>query len=266
MDLSYLLSAIPPRDLIYLAALCGLCAALMPWLPAPASSTSLYGRVYAVINLLAQNFRNAANQATASAAAQSVKLESVDGDRRKLLGYALMTPAAIAGAGALSACTVTTSGGVTTITLNVSEVVTDTDVALAIAKTVLGFTGIPAGVVSIVNAGIATIQAGLSGFQQAAGSSLVLTFDRSSPPAALMSLIGDLRTVSANISAVAQSEGAAISSSVLAQVQTISADVANIGAILESIVSAAAAAPLGKTAAQGRAIQIDAIKARNGVA
>lgn len=164
----------------------------------------------------------------------------------------------------LAACTVTASGGVTTITLNVSEVLTDTNVALAVVKTALGFTGVPAAVVTAVNDGITLIQAGLSGFQQAAGSSLVLTFDGSSPPAALVSLIGDLRTVAANIAAVAQSEGTTLSSSVLTQVQTISTDVANIGAILESIISVTAAVSTGAatSALAQRAARIDAIRAR----
>lgn len=61
--LAWLLGVIPVQDLIYLAALCGVCAAVMPWLPVPASKTSAYGRVYATLNLLAQNFRNVANRA-----------------------------------------------------------------------------------------------------------------------------------------------------------------------------------------------------------
>mgnify|MGYP003365324243 CR=1 FL=1 len=60
--LTYLLGVIPMQDLIYLAALCGVCAAIMPWLPVPASKTGVYGRVYAALNLLAQNFRNVANR------------------------------------------------------------------------------------------------------------------------------------------------------------------------------------------------------------
>ncbi|GBQ84018.1 hypothetical protein AA13595_1302 [Gluconacetobacter johannae DSM 13595] len=61
--LTYLIGVVPVQDLIYLAALCGVCAVLMPWLPVPASKASAYGRIYTALNLLAQNFRNVANRA-----------------------------------------------------------------------------------------------------------------------------------------------------------------------------------------------------------
>ncbi|MFT8680412.1 hypothetical protein [Gluconacetobacter sp.] len=57
-----LISVVPVQDVVYVAALCGVCAALMPWLPVPASAASVYGRVYLALNLLAQNFRNVANR------------------------------------------------------------------------------------------------------------------------------------------------------------------------------------------------------------
>lgn len=57
-----LISVVPVQDVVYVAALCGVCAALMPWLPVPASAASVYGRVYLTLNLLAQNFRNVANR------------------------------------------------------------------------------------------------------------------------------------------------------------------------------------------------------------
>ncbi|MBB2180047.1 hypothetical protein [Gluconacetobacter tumulicola] len=66
--LQTLISVVPVQDVIYVAALCGVCAALMPWLPVPASGGSVYGRLYAVLNLLAQNFRNVANRTQPGAA------------------------------------------------------------------------------------------------------------------------------------------------------------------------------------------------------
>ncbi|MBM9401530.1 hypothetical protein JUN65_08015 [Gluconacetobacter azotocaptans] len=174
---------------------------------------------------------------------------------------------ALAGASALGACAVSTNGNVTTITVDVDEVVTDTNVALAVIKTGLGFTGIPAGVVTIINGTIGLIQTGLTSFKATAGSSLSLTFDSTSVPAAFTSLIADIKTAAANIAAVAQSEGDALSSSTAAQVSSISSDVGNIAAILESIIGTAVGARLGAAASAqtGRLIQIDAIKARHGL-
>lgn len=169
------------------------------------------------------------------------------------------------GAAALAGCALSTVDGVTTITINVDEVVSDTDIALDIAKTALGFTGVPAGVVSVVNAGVKIIQTGLDTFKSSAGSSLKLTFNGTSVPAAFTSLITDIRTVAANISAVAESEGTAISSSVLAKVSSVSADIGNVADILESIISVVASSNrVG--AAESRTLRLNAIKARHGLA
>lgn len=187
---------------------------------------------------------------------------------RDLSRRALLRSSALVGAAALAACSLHTVNGVTTITIDVDEVVTDTSVALAVIKTGLGFTGIPAGVVTIINGAISLVQTGLTSFKAQAGSSLTLTFDSTSVPAALTSLISDIKTASANIAAVAKSEGNALSSSTAAQVSSISSDVGNIAAILESIIGMAVGARLGDVAAAqtGRMIQIDAIKARHGIA
>lgn len=65
------LSLVPVGYLVDVAALCGVCAAVMPWLPLPGSAQSPYGRFYAVLNLAAQNFRNVANLAQPGRAAVS---------------------------------------------------------------------------------------------------------------------------------------------------------------------------------------------------
>ncbi len=46
----------------------GLCAALMPWLPQPANPRSVYGVAYAVMNAIAQNYRNSRNVGASTAA------------------------------------------------------------------------------------------------------------------------------------------------------------------------------------------------------
>lgn len=49
----------------YALAVFGVCAIVAPWLPMPGAGQKIYGRVYAVVNALAQNYRNAANAALA---------------------------------------------------------------------------------------------------------------------------------------------------------------------------------------------------------
>ncbi len=45
----------------YVLMALGVCAMLMPWLPPPAKPRSVYGLVYAVMNAMAQNYRNSRN-------------------------------------------------------------------------------------------------------------------------------------------------------------------------------------------------------------
>jgi len=45
----------------YVLMALGLCAMLMPWLPPPGNPRSVYGLAYAVMNALAQNYRNSRN-------------------------------------------------------------------------------------------------------------------------------------------------------------------------------------------------------------
>lgn len=106
-----LISVVPVQDMVYVAALCGVCAALMPWLPVPASAASVYGRVYLALNLLAQNFRNVANRTKPGSA------PGKDGGSGPvivlLLGLGVAT--------VLGACTV--SGG--TASINTAELAAD---------------------------------------------------------------------------------------------------------------------------------------------
>lgn len=63
MDLAALASDVPALlpYMPYALAAFGVCAAIMPFLPVPAQADSAYGRLWGVINLLAHNYRNAAN-------------------------------------------------------------------------------------------------------------------------------------------------------------------------------------------------------------
>ncbi|GBQ29817.1 hypothetical protein HLH34_09470 [Gluconacetobacter azotocaptans] len=97
-----LLAIVPVRYLIDVAAVCGVCAAVMPWLPVPARAASAYGRVYALLNIAAQNFRNVTNLARPGKGGSGSS------------GTPMAGMALLAGLGlSLSACT--TVGGTTAI-------------------------------------------------------------------------------------------------------------------------------------------------------
>ncbi|GBQ90443.1 hypothetical protein AA13595_2894 [Gluconacetobacter johannae DSM 13595] len=100
------LTIVPVQYLIDVAAVCGVCAALMPWLPVPARAASAYGRVYALLNIAAQNFRNVANLARPGKGGSGA---SGSGAGTPLAGMALLVGLGLS----MSACA--TTGGTTTI-------------------------------------------------------------------------------------------------------------------------------------------------------
>ena len=110
-----LISVVPVQDVVYVAALCGVCAALMPWLPVPACAGSVYGRVYLALNLLAQNFRNVANRTKPGSA------PGKDGGDGPAIMLLLGLGTATAMAMGLGACTV--AGG--TASIDTAELAAD---------------------------------------------------------------------------------------------------------------------------------------------
>ena len=60
MDFAALNAVVPPQDVVYLMACCGVCAALDAWLPATPPN-SRWWWLRRVLSLLGQNYRHAAN-------------------------------------------------------------------------------------------------------------------------------------------------------------------------------------------------------------
>lgn len=168
----------------------------------------------------------------------------------------------------LTACQATTVGGVTTVVVDVAEAVRYIKLSEAIAQTALGFSGVPAVVSSAVDVGITAVNAGLDGLQKAAGSSITLVFDRSSPPAALVSVIADIQKLASGVSAAAAGAQTAMASTVAAEVELVTTDVANVAALLESMVTPLAGASVATARVGGaeyRATVAAALRARHGL-
>jgi hypothetical protein len=95
-----------------------------------------------------------------------------------------------------SAITSTTTNGVTTYTVNVAEI-TAWGQAFANGATMIG--GLPGLLGTPIGLGIvavsAVVKADLTAFAATAGSQLTLTFDSTSVPAAVNSLLGDGKTL-----------------------------------------------------------------------
>ena len=184
--------------------------------------------------------------------------------RRKLLRS---IPAAAAGV-AVAGCTVSTLNGVTTISVKNAVVENYTDVGIEVLKAALGFTGVPAAIVTVVDTGISVVQAALAAYIKTAGTTTVLTFNSTSVPAALTSLISDLSTVASDISAAAAAEKSNLSADLTTKITQVASDVATAGSVIESMISAITSAPLSAGAVpaeERRQFVIDGIKARYGI-
>jgi hypothetical protein len=64
MDFSVILPLVPAQYAVYVAAICGVCAAVATVLPPPSAASGAYSLVYKVVNVLAANVGHAKNANT----------------------------------------------------------------------------------------------------------------------------------------------------------------------------------------------------------
>ncbi|MFT9258933.1 MAG: hypothetical protein ABF535_12810 [Acetobacter sp.] len=130
---------------------------------------------------------------------------------------------ALAAATTLAACTVTTSGSTTTVTLDVAKVRAYGQAGLNAAATVMDFLAPLPGLAPYV-AGIRTACAGLSGalgaFSAAVGPALAVSYDDATWKTLVNSILSDMGAVSSAIAAAIQGGGSTFSASVGADATT----------------------------------------------
>ena len=162
--------------------------------------------------------------------------------RRSLL-RGLAAGSALAG---LAACSVSKNGGVTTITLNVTDIKNYGQAGLNAVATVLSVAAIASAIgtpaVTAIEAGSAALSAALSAFSSAAGSTLTITYDNTNWKTRVDSILSDLETVAKDLAAGITGASTKITSAVLSNANTILS-------ALNTVVSAFQA-PLGSVAAR----------------
>ncbi|MBV1823390.1 hypothetical protein [Komagataeibacter oboediens] len=136
---------------------------------------------------------------------QRVNLVAVDGGRRRFLGIGLLSAASIAAAATLSACTVSKSGNVTTITINVAEIRDYGQAGLNATSTVLSIAAIASAIgaptVSIIGLADMALSTALTNFSTAAGSTLTITYDDTNWKSRVDSVLSALTKVESDLSA-----------------------------------------------------------------
>ena len=177
--------------------------------------------------------------------------------RRSLLRAGAGTLAA----GFLSACTATKSGTVTTITLNVAEVVDYGNAILSFASTAINVSFIASAMgtanLALANTVIASLKSALAAFQSAAGSSTSVSYNSASVKTAFDSILADVEKVDSLIISTITGTAANLSSTVITQAKTAAGAAETLIDLLKAMVDMTgprlgAVAPVDPDAAIGK--------------
>ncbi|MGE4522647.1 MAG: hypothetical protein AB7D19_09215 [Acetobacter sp.] len=157
--------------------------------------------------------------------------------------------AALVGATALTACTVTATNGVTTITLDVTKVKNYGQAGLNAAATVTSFlSSFPAlaPYALAITAAEAALSGALSAFSSAAGSTLTISYNDTTWKTRVDSILSDLDTLAAAIESALAGSGAVLSSSVLSNARTAYNALATLISVFKALLGVSdAKAPVG---------------------
>ncbi|MBE7619578.1 hypothetical protein GL297_08045 [Komagataeibacter sp. FXV2] len=170
---------------------------------------------------------------------QRVNFVAVDGGRRRFLGIGLLSAAATVAM--LPGCKSTTTGNVTTITLNVAEVADYVDALLNFSSTAINVPLVAAAMgapnVALANTIIAALTAAGKAFVAAAGSSTSVSYDSASVKAAFDSILTDIGQVNTLIIATITGMAADLSSSVITQAKEAAGAAATLIDLLKAMVA-----------------------------
>jgi hypothetical protein len=157
--------------------------------------------------------------------------------------------AALVGATALTACTVTTTNGVTTITLDVTKVKNYGQAGLNAAATVTSFlSSFPAlaPYALAITAAETALSGALSAFSSAAGSTLTISYNDTTWKTRVDSILSDLDTLAAAIESALAGSGSVLSSSVLSNARTAYNALATLISVFKALLGVSdAKAPVG---------------------
>ncbi|OUJ16475.1 hypothetical protein [Acetobacter sp. DsW_063] len=160
---------------------------------------------------------------------------------------------ALAAGTALAACTVTTSGNVTTITLNVAKITAYGQAGVNAAATIISLaSGISAltPYLAAIEAAETALATALTAFSAAAGSSVTVSYDDTNWKTRVDSLLSDIESVSSTIAAAISGAGSSLSSTVKSDATTAANALATVVSLFEALLGSTSAARLGMTEAQ----------------
>lgn len=149
--------------------------------------------------------------------------------------------AAVPFVAACSAFTTTTTNGKTTVSVDVSKIDAWGQAFSNAGLLILGLPGVSAlPIGAAITAGIALVKADLAAFDTAAGGNVTLTFDTSSVPAFVQSVLADGKTLLADVSGVPGALSSTVQTEANEYVQALATIVSVFSATIGSMVAAAA--------------------------
>lgn len=170
--------------------------------------------------------------------------------RRGFLG-ALAAGSAL---GVLGACTVTKNGSVTTITVDVAKVKAYGQAGLNAVSTILSIAAVASAIgapaVSVINIASAALDASLTAFASAAGSSVTVSYDNATMKTRINSVLADLQTVASDLEAGLTGASSKVSSSVLSDATTALSALKTLVSVFEGVLGIVSLADPAMTEAQ----------------
>lgn len=173
----------------------------------------------------------------------AVQIDAVDKGKRRFMGNALMSVGALVAVATMAGCAVTTTNGVTTITLDVAKVKAYGQAGLNAAATVSSFlSAFPAlaPYAAAISVADTALSGALSAFSDAAGSTLTINYNDASWQTRVSSVLTGMTTVSGAIDNAIAGSGAVLSATVIADAKTASNALATIVSVFEALLGISA--------------------------
>jgi hypothetical protein len=160
---------------------------------------------------------------------------------------ALLSAASLLALAGCSAVTSTTTNGVTTITVNVADVDAWGQAFLNASGLILALPGIAAlPVGAAISAVLAVIKTDLAAFDTASGGNVTLTFNATSVPAAIQSVLADGKTLLSDAAGVPGAVTATVQATASEYVQALETVVSTFAAAIGQITAGASPMSLGQ--------------------
>ena len=156
--------------------------------------------------------------------------------------------------GALGACTISKSGNVTTITVNVAKVKAYGTAGINAVSTVLSIAAVASAIgaptVAIIETASAALEAALASFASVAGSSVTVSYDDTSTKTAINSVLADLQTVAADLSSALTGASEKVSDNVLSDAVTALSALKTVVSVFEGLLGVVSLSEPSMTEAQ----------------